>query len=246
MWTIPAMDVRPALIRERSDLLDLVVGLSDDEWFAPTRIPGWSVKDLALHILDDDLGWLSRGRAGDPSGRIDTDTADFVAAEPQEPRLGAGGSAAEPSRRRRTAGMGRAADGRPLREPVPRRRRSCQVGERRAGAELVRHRSGPHRAVGAPDADARRHRQGPLISRRLPDRGRAHLRVGHPAPVPGRRTAGHQHPARPRHERPVDPRPRRRRMGPGHAQDGRGTRRRASRQSRRRVAVAQRGDRVLR
>ena len=56
----------------------------------------------------------------------------------------------------------------------------------------------------------------------------------------------HQHPARPRHERPVDPRPHRRRMGPGHAQDGRGTRRRASRQSRRRVAVAQRGDRVLR
>jgi uncharacterized protein (TIGR03083 family) len=80
LWSLPAMDVRPALTRERADLLELVGGLSDDEWFAPTRVPGWSVKDLALHILDDDLGWLSRGRDGDPSGRLDVSAAGFVAA----------------------------------------------------------------------------------------------------------------------------------------------------------------------
>jgi uncharacterized protein (TIGR03083 family) len=80
LWTIPAMDVRPALIEERRDLLDLLGGLSDDEWFAPTEVPGWSVKDLALHILDDDLGWLSRGRDSDPSGRLDADAAGFVTA----------------------------------------------------------------------------------------------------------------------------------------------------------------------
>jgi hypothetical protein len=38
------------------------------------------VKDVALHLLDDDLGWLSRGRDGDLSGLLPTDGdyRDFV------------------------------------------------------------------------------------------------------------------------------------------------------------------------
>jgi len=36
------------------------------------------VKDLALHILDDDIGWLSRGRDRDPSGRLNASASDFV------------------------------------------------------------------------------------------------------------------------------------------------------------------------
>jgi uncharacterized protein (TIGR03083 family) len=43
-------------------LLDLLSGLSDDEWAAPTVCPGWSVKDLAGHLLGDDVGMLSRRR----------------------------------------------------------------------------------------------------------------------------------------------------------------------------------------
>jgi uncharacterized protein (TIGR03083 family) len=43
-------------------LLDLLAGLSDDEWAAPTVCPGWSVKDLAGHLLGDDVGMLSRRR----------------------------------------------------------------------------------------------------------------------------------------------------------------------------------------
>jgi uncharacterized protein (TIGR03083 family) len=78
----PVIDVRPVLTEERADLLRFLAGLTAEEWETPTAAPGWRVKDVALHLLDDDLGWLSRGRDGDRSGRL-TDTGeygDFVAA----------------------------------------------------------------------------------------------------------------------------------------------------------------------
>lgn len=78
LWTAPVLDVRSLLSREREELLSFVGSLTDDEWTSPTSVPGWTVKDLALHVLDDDLGWLSRGRDGDRSGRLDVEDADFV------------------------------------------------------------------------------------------------------------------------------------------------------------------------
>ena len=45
-------------------LLELLRGLSDEEWRAPTVCEGWSVKDLAQHLLGDDLANLSRRREG--------------------------------------------------------------------------------------------------------------------------------------------------------------------------------------
>jgi uncharacterized protein (TIGR03083 family) len=82
VWTAEPLDLREQLRRERYDLLDLLGGLPDAEWLAPTPCTGWRVKDLALHILDDDLGWLSRGRDGDLDGLIamDVDYRDFVEA----------------------------------------------------------------------------------------------------------------------------------------------------------------------
>lgn len=47
---------------ERAALLDLLGGLSDDDWKRPTVCEGWSVRDVALHVLGDDLGVLSRRR----------------------------------------------------------------------------------------------------------------------------------------------------------------------------------------
>ena len=47
---------------ERAQLLHLLTGLRPDQWALPTVCPGWSVKDIALHLLGDDLGRLSRGR----------------------------------------------------------------------------------------------------------------------------------------------------------------------------------------
>jgi uncharacterized protein (TIGR03083 family) len=47
---------------ERDALLALLKDLSPEEWDAPTICPGWSVKDIAGHLLGDDLGMLSWGR----------------------------------------------------------------------------------------------------------------------------------------------------------------------------------------
>jgi uncharacterized protein (TIGR03083 family) len=47
---------------ERRLLLELLGALTDEDWGAPTICPGWTVKDVALHLLGDDLGRLSRGR----------------------------------------------------------------------------------------------------------------------------------------------------------------------------------------
>jgi uncharacterized protein (TIGR03083 family) len=47
---------------ERAALLDLLGSLSAAQWDARTVCPGWSVKDIAAHLLADDLGRLSRGR----------------------------------------------------------------------------------------------------------------------------------------------------------------------------------------
>ena len=47
---------------ERAALLDLLSSLAEEDWARPTVCPGWSVKDIAAHILGDDLGRLARGR----------------------------------------------------------------------------------------------------------------------------------------------------------------------------------------
>jgi uncharacterized protein (TIGR03083 family) len=47
---------------ERVALIDLLQSLNTDNWNAPTVCTDWSVKDIAAHLLADDLGRLSRGR----------------------------------------------------------------------------------------------------------------------------------------------------------------------------------------
>jgi uncharacterized protein (TIGR03083 family) len=49
----------------RQELLEILRGLDDDAWAAPTSCLGWSVKDVAAHILADDCGYLSRHRDGE-------------------------------------------------------------------------------------------------------------------------------------------------------------------------------------
>ena len=48
----------------RRRLLDLLSSLSDEQWRAPTVCAGWSVKDVALHLLGGDVANLSRRRDG--------------------------------------------------------------------------------------------------------------------------------------------------------------------------------------
>ena len=52
-------------------LLQLLTGLNEEEWYLPTICAGWSVKDIALHLLGDDIGLLSRKRDGfDPFEKV--------------------------------------------------------------------------------------------------------------------------------------------------------------------------------
>jgi len=63
------VDVR-ALTAQRRRLLSLLPSLSDAQWAAPTAAPQWQVKDIALRLLDVDVGWLARDRDHDQTGII--------------------------------------------------------------------------------------------------------------------------------------------------------------------------------
>jgi uncharacterized protein (TIGR03083 family) len=56
-----AIDLFPGLL---DGLLDLLASLSAEEWDRQTVCPGWSVKDVATHLLGGDIGILSRRRDG--------------------------------------------------------------------------------------------------------------------------------------------------------------------------------------
>lgn len=64
MQPLAPIEVLELFAGERAALLDLLSGLSDSAWAAPTVCAGWSVKDVALHLLGDDVGRLSWGRDG--------------------------------------------------------------------------------------------------------------------------------------------------------------------------------------
>lgn len=81
---------RPVIVKglfsvERQALLRLLSGLSAEQWATPTVCPGWTVKDVALHLLGVDLGNLSVQRdrfidasTAGPSGDAWDDLVGFV------------------------------------------------------------------------------------------------------------------------------------------------------------------------
>ncbi len=62
-----------------AELVKLLSNLSAEEWQKPTVCPGWSVKDVALHLLGDEVGNLSRRRDGHALGASVTGWEDLVA-----------------------------------------------------------------------------------------------------------------------------------------------------------------------
>src|SRR5262249_4305873 len=62
------LDVTAYLAPERASLLELLRGLSAEQWAQPTECPAWDVKGVALHILGDDLSLLSRQRDASTDG----------------------------------------------------------------------------------------------------------------------------------------------------------------------------------
>ena len=49
---------------ERALLLDALASLTREQWDVPTVCAGWSVKDIAAHLVADDLSAVSGGRDG--------------------------------------------------------------------------------------------------------------------------------------------------------------------------------------
>ncbi len=62
----PAVAVLHLLPAERRALLSLLTTLTPAGWALPTACPGWSVKDVAVHLLGDDVGRLSVWRDRHP------------------------------------------------------------------------------------------------------------------------------------------------------------------------------------
>jgi uncharacterized protein (TIGR03083 family) len=61
---LPPIDTLPLYPGERAALLELLADLSPADWESATVCAGWSVRDVALHLLGDDIGRLSWGRDG--------------------------------------------------------------------------------------------------------------------------------------------------------------------------------------
>lgn len=53
-----------ALAAERPKLVALLEGLNEEDWTKPTPCPAWTVHELALHLLGDDLTMVGIGRDG--------------------------------------------------------------------------------------------------------------------------------------------------------------------------------------
>ncbi len=69
--------VEPILLGDRfaalqEHLLSLLRDLASDEWNRPTALAGWTVHDVAAHLLDTDLRRLSFQRDGHPLPRPDS------------------------------------------------------------------------------------------------------------------------------------------------------------------------------
>jgi len=67
---VPVVDLRGPLAGQRDRLLAQLDSLRPEQWAAATAAPRWSVKDIALHLIDVDLSWLARHRDHDQSGSL--------------------------------------------------------------------------------------------------------------------------------------------------------------------------------
>lgn len=65
-----SLSVGPPLIHQRLRFLDVLRGLSDDQWAAPSRCEGWRVQDVVAHLVTVDRFWhasIANGIAGTPT-----------------------------------------------------------------------------------------------------------------------------------------------------------------------------------
>src|SRR5258706_11973647 len=79
MQHIHPIDTVELFPQERSALLQLLNALPDDQWANPTVCAGWTVHDVALHLLGDDIGIISTRRDGyrEPFASTDLDLSQW-------------------------------------------------------------------------------------------------------------------------------------------------------------------------
>jgi uncharacterized protein (TIGR03083 family) len=80
LWEVDPFDARPLLRAERAEMLAFLDSLTDEDWALGTAAGEWTVKHVALHLLDGDLHRLAIGRDHDLTGLLPADTADILAA----------------------------------------------------------------------------------------------------------------------------------------------------------------------
>lgn len=76
----PPLDTRALHRALRAALLGLLDGLRPDDWLAPTACPGWTVKDVAAHLIGNAVGRLSAQRDGFLAGWLPEDDPAALAA----------------------------------------------------------------------------------------------------------------------------------------------------------------------
>lgn len=75
----------PILVADRfprllETLLGLLASTKDDDWQRPTAVVDWSVKDVAAHLLGDDIGLLSGRRDAFHGARVQLDSWEALVA----------------------------------------------------------------------------------------------------------------------------------------------------------------------
>jgi uncharacterized protein (TIGR03083 family) len=75
MTRLDKADVLSALFAEWVAIVAVVEGLSDEQWQAPTPLPGWSVRDVVAHVIGTES--MLQG-AGTPEADIDVSTLKHV------------------------------------------------------------------------------------------------------------------------------------------------------------------------
>jgi uncharacterized protein (TIGR03083 family) len=82
-WSIVMRTPEPTLVVDLfpevlAELVKLLSSLSVEEWEKTTKCPGWSVRDVALHLLGGEIGNLSRRRDGFALGASIADWDELV------------------------------------------------------------------------------------------------------------------------------------------------------------------------
>jgi uncharacterized protein (TIGR03083 family) len=78
---LPPLDAVPLFPDERAALLDLLRSLSAEQWALPTVCAGWSVKDIAAHVIGDDVGRLAWQRDSHSASRFEASSRETFEAE---------------------------------------------------------------------------------------------------------------------------------------------------------------------